>query len=223
MKSTKGIILRCLVVLGLVFVSTRLCVYGRVLVYCDIDAILNDRIENIVIRTSMEDLSNDIEKINGNKPRFMLQAVVDENLPDYELEKRILSQSTVDELLVYAYSYLGTPYRYGGSTRRGIDCSAFVMSVYRAATDIKLPRTSVYQAMEGKKISKSELKRGDLVFFANSARGRISHVGIVENVSESGEVRFIHAASSRGVMVSSLKNSYWWRRFRYAKRIVSLE
>jgi len=208
-------------IIGLV--SLQSCMYDVYLSsYDDLNFIsVNEDLENIVVFPNVEYIRDGIKKVNDRDSQFLLLTNVEDNLLDEDLERRILSQSIVDELLVYAYSYLGTPYRYGGITRRGIDCSAFVRSVYKEVTDIKLPRTSARQAVEGEKISKSDLRRGDLIFFANSTKGRISHVGIVEDVSESGEVRFIHAARSRGVMVSSLRNSYWRKRFRYAKRIVS--
>ena len=107
-------------------------------------------------------------------------------------------------------------------TRRGIDCSAFVLSVFGAATGMTLPRVAASQAQEGEKVEKSNLQKGDLVFFSQG-RGRISHVGIVENVTEEGDVKFIHAATSRGVMISSLNDSYWGPKYRFAKRIISPE
>jgi lipoprotein Spr len=125
-------------------------------------------------------------------------------------------------LIVEAKTYLGTPYRYGGTTQNGIDCSSFVQHVF-AAFDIPLPRTSVLQSQEGVRISKSELKKGDLIFFAHSPKSRISHVGIVESVSLTGEIFFIHASSSQGVTISSLDTAYWKTRFRTGKRILNSE
>ena len=61
--------------------------------------------------------------------------------------------------------------------------------------------------MKGQPIAKENLQKGDLIFFAHSGRGRISHVGIVEEVTSTGEIKFIHASTSRGVMVSSLDDS----------------
>ncbi len=117
-----------------------------------------------------------------------------------------------------AKTYLGTPYRFGGTTRRGIDCSAFTQSVYRA-NDIELPRVARLQAHQGSSVSLGELQKGDLLFFIT--RGSyISHVGIVESITPEGEVKFIHASSSQGVTISSLSNSYWSRRYRYAKRVI---
>ncbi len=124
------------------------------------------------------------------------------------------------DLISEAKTYLGTPYLYGGTTRNGIDCSSFVQHVYDAF-NISLPRTSVLQSQEGERISKEELKKGDLIFFAHTSKSRISHVAIVESVSPTGEVFFIHASSSQGVTISSLDMPYWEKRFRTAKRILN--
>ena len=139
-----------------------------------------------------------------------------------EIAKAVRFSKKIDDILTEAESYLGTPYRYGGTTRNGIDCSAFVLSVFGASAGLNLPRVAASQAQEGERVEKSELQKGDLVFFSHS-RGRISHVGIVESVSEDGTVKFIHAATSRGVMVSSLNDSYWGPKFRFAKRVLSQE
>ncbi|QDP85271.1 hydrolase Nlp/P60 [Chryseobacterium sp. SNU WT5] len=139
-----------------------------------------------------------------------------------EIAKAVRFSSKIDEILTEAESYLGTPYRYGGTTRKGIDCSAFVLSVFGASAGLNLPRVAASQAQEGEKIEKSELQKGDLVFFSHG-RGRISHVGIVESISADGDIKFIHAATSRGVMISSLADSYWGPKFRFAKRVLSQE
>lgn len=127
--------------------------------------------------------------------------------------------SFVSKILSEAESYLGTPYRFGGTTRSGIDCSAFVQRVFEIF-DYQLPRVSSAQAKEGAEISKDELRAGDLVFFSTTGRGRVSHVGIVHAVKEDGEVEFIHASSSQGVTVTPLSDSYWEKRYLYAKRII---
>jgi len=136
-----------------------------------------------------------------------------------EIASAIKHATLIDELLKEAETYLGVPYRYGGTTRKGIDCSAFVLSVFGAAANVTLPRVSRAQALEGKEVSKSEIQKGDLVFFSHG-RG-IAHVGIVEDVTAEGEIKFIHAATSRGVMISSLNDNYWGPRYRFAKRIIN--
>lgn len=135
------------------------------------------------------------------------------------IENAIRHSKTIDNILMEAESYIGTPYRYGGSTRNGIDCSAFVLSVFGAAAGMDLPRVAAEQSTQGDSVERAELQKGDLVFFSHRG-SRISHVGIVEDVTPEGEVKFIHAATSKGVMVSSLDDNYWGPKFRFAKRIV---
>jgi cell wall-associated NlpC family hydrolase len=127
--------------------------------------------------------------------------------------------SFVSKILSEAETYLGTPYRFGGTSRSGIDCSAFVQRVFEIF-DYQLPRVSSAQAKEGTEIPKEELRAGDLVFFSTTGRGRVSHVGIVHSVREDGEIEFIHASTSQGVTVTPLSDSYWSKRFLYAKRIL---
>lgn len=141
------------------------------------------------------------------------------SLKNLEIAKAVKHSKKIDEILAEAQTYLGTPYKYGGMTRNGIDCSAFVLSVFGSAAGLTLPRVAASQSLEGESIAKENLQKGDLVFFSQGKR--ISHVGIVENVDENGEVRFIHAATSRGVMISSLKDSYWGPKYRSAKRIIT--
>ncbi|MGH1518755.1 C40 family peptidase [Chryseobacterium sp. JK1] len=138
-----------------------------------------------------------------------------------EIAKAIKHNKTIDGILTEAETYLGTPYRYGGTTRNGIDCSAFVLSVFGAAAGLSLPRVAASQAQEGESVERGDLQKGDVIFFSHGRR--ISHVGIVESVSEEGEIRFIHAATSKGVMISSLNDSYWGPKFRFAKRMINAE
>ena len=152
------------------------------------------------------------------------QALAGKNLEkiakNEEIARAVRFSQKIDDVLAEAETYLGTPYRYGGMTRKGIDCSAFVLSVFGATAGMNLPRVAASQAQEGEKVEKSNLQKGDLVFFSHG-KGRISHVGIVENVTEDGSVKFIHAATSKGVMISSLNDSYWGPKFRFAKRVLS--
>ena len=141
------------------------------------------------------------------------------SIKNSEIAKSIRHNKTIDNILTEAETYLGTPYRYGGMTRNGIDCSAFVLSVFGAAAGLSLPRVAASQSQEGEKIEKENLQKGDLIFFSHGRR--ISHVGIVESVTEDGEVKFIHAATSRGVMISSLNDSYWGPKYRFGKRIIN--
>ena len=162
-----------------------------------------------------------VSKNSDNKGQQVLASIANAN--DYikrsAIENAIKHSNTIDNILSEAESYLGTPYRYGGTSRAGIDCSAFVLSVFGAAAGMDLPRVASEQSQEGDSVERTELQKGDLVFFSHGGR-RISHVGIVEEVTADGQIKFIHAATSKGVMVSSLDDNYWGPKFRFAKRIV---
>ncbi|WP_312822524.1 C40 family peptidase [Epilithonimonas sp.] len=158
---------------------------------------------------------------SNNKGQHVLASMSNTNdaIKRSAIENAIMHSNTIDNILSEAESYLGTPYRYGGTSRSGIDCSAFVLSVFGVAAGMDLPRVAADQSQEGVAVERTELQKGDLVFFSHR-RGRISHVGIVEEVTPEGEIKFIHAATSKGVMVSSLDDNYWGPKFQFAKRIV---
>lgn len=107
--------------------------------------------------------------------------------------------------------WFGTRYVLGGTTKRGIDCSAFVQHMYTGLYGISLPRTAREQYRATRQISRTELEEGDLVFF--NTRGGVSHVGIYLQNN-----KFVHAASSGGVMISDLYDNYWSTRFIGANR-----
>lgn len=119
-------------------------------------------------------------------------------------------------LVEAAHRWLGTPYKYGGETRDGVDCSALVMNVYKEALGVKLPRTSVMQHDKASPVSRGKLSVGDLVFFSTiKSRSGISHVGLYI-----GNDRFIHASSSRGVVVSRLSDKYFVDHYHSAGRML---
>ncbi|CAM3592588.1 C40 family peptidase [Elizabethkingia occulta] len=124
----------------------------------------------------------------------------------------------VDKLLRTAEDYMGTPYKFGGVTRSGMDCSGFITTVYDSQ-DVALPRRSEDQSREGREISIKNVIPGDLLFFATSGGSRVSHVGIVHTIRD-GEVNFIHASTSRGVMISSLNEKYWNKAYLSARRVL---
>lgn len=159
------------------------------------------------------------KELSPSKQIDMALASIEKVNRNAEIHKTILFEKKMDDLLAEAESYLGVPYRYGGTTRSGIDCSAFVLSVFEDTMGMDLPRVAAAQAQQGERVSKEDMKKGDLVFFSRG--GRISHVGIVHDVDASGEVYFIHAATSRGVMISPLSDRYWGPKFRFAKRVIT--
>lgn len=108
----------------------------------------------------------------------------------------------------------GTPYRYGGSRKyRGVDCSAYVRSVFKAVYGVTLPRTSSEQYQLGTSVKRKQLRRGDLVFFNTNGRG-VSHVGIYL-----GRERFTHSCNSDGVTINKLTDAYYRKRYIGARRL----
>lgn len=127
----------------------------------------------------------------------------------------------VEQIINYSYKYIGTPYRSGGTTPKGFDCSGFTQYVFNNF-DYKLPRTSSDQSNAGTKIKRKDLEKGDLVFFKGRNQGskKVGHVGIVVSVGKGDEFRFIHASTSRGIVVSSISENYYKTRYLSARRIV---
>lgn len=120
-------------------------------------------------------------------------------------------------LIKEAYKFLGTPYKYGGTTSSGLDCSGLVINSFQAI-GVQMPRISREQANKGKEIRLRDVREGDLVFFTTSGSS-INHVGIVEKI-KNGEVYFIHSSTSKGVIISSLEETYWNKRFVKAVRVL---
>lgn len=110
--------------------------------------------------------------------------------------------------------WYGTPYSYGGSSKRGIDCSAFARTLFNDVFNAALPRTAQEQYDYCDHIKKSQLKQGDLVFFHTTSRSRVTHVGVY---LQNG--KFVHASTSSGVMISDLEDYYWRRVYKAAGRI----
>ena len=119
----------------------------------------------------------------------------------------------VRDLLEEAYRHIGVPYRFGGTTPKGFDCSGYVRFVFERY-GVHLPRMADEQYKVGKSVSKKNLQPGDLVFFETYTSG-VSHSGIYV-----GDNRFISATSSRGVTVAPMDDAYWGKRYIGAKRVL---
>lgn len=144
---------------------------------------------------------------------------IEKQVKNYELDYAYDTQTSdvINNLLRAAYKYKGTRYRIGGMSTAGIDCSGLMVCTFKEL-DIHLPRTSSEQARMGRRISKGEINKGDLVFFVTRGHS-ISHVGLVTE-STNGDIKFIHASTSQGVIESSLNEDYWANRFTHASRIL---
>src|SRR5690606_32169704 len=125
-----------------------------------------------------------------------------------------LSASSNLKLYQFVYDWIGTPYRLGGDTKRGIDCSGFAYQLYDKVFNTVIGNNSRNIFTMVNPVSKDDLKEGDLVFFKIKSRG-ISHVGVYL-----GDDKFAHASSSRGVTISNLNESYWKRYYYKGGRLI---
>lgn len=138
--------------------------------------------------------------------------------------KKVVSKSVkrttkADRIVSNALKYKGVKYKFGGTTRKGMDCSGVIYIAFDKEK-IQLPRTSKNMSKRGSKISLSKAKKGDLLFFKTSKNKKeINHVGLIVS-SQKGQIRFIHSTSSKGVIVSSLSQKYWKKAFVKAQRIL---
>lgn len=136
-----------------------------------------------------------------------------------KIPKTTKDPTIADKIVWTAVTYKGVPYKYGGMTKRGMDCSGLIHTSFKQRK-VTIPRTSGEMYAKSYDISLGEVKRGDLLFFKTSKkRGKVNHVGLVTSI-KNGDINFIHSTTSRGVIVSSLYTNYWKRAFVKAKRIL---
>ena len=164
--------------------------------------------------TTSEKNDSDSDELPVNEPRVDISSVLKKinsnNSGDYSSDFGTPKERMLTEIL----KYINTPYKYGGSSREGIDCSAFTQTVFSKSLEIKLNRTARGQYHEGQEVDDvNDLQFGDLVFFDTSRREKPGHVGIYI-----GDHLFVHAARS-GVTVSSLDLDYYAKRFMGGRRI----
>ena len=134
-----------------------------------------------------------------------------EDLSVLQVKYAVLLNTPAEEvrntkMFAFIDDWYGTPYRLGGTTKKGVDCSAFSQFLFAAVYGFSIPRTAREQYSLTTRISRTELKEGDLVFF--NTRGGISHVGIYLQNN-----KFVHASTSGGVMISDIFDEYWARKF----------
>lgn len=150
-------------------------------------------------------------------PKVNSSLVTDRKNAEVSTEMR--SFAFQDSLINYGMNYLNTPYRFGGTNANGFDCSGFTSFVYRKF-GYHLDHSSSGQAKQFPAISKKDLKIGDLVFFEGRRHsGRIGHVGIVTELKDNNEFRFIHSTIGNGVIVSSSTEPYYASRYVNAGRV----
>lgn len=144
------------------------------------------------------------EPVPKNSPVFLPSVTeIDVNNPN-EIRAQLLKQ--LDE-------WQGVPYRYGGLSKKGVDCSGFTYLTFAEQFGIRLPRTTGAQVKKGIVVSQEELLPGDLIFFHTGYKQR--HMGVYV-----GKKQFMHASSSRGVMVSRLDNPYWQSTYWHSRRVL---
>lgn len=129
------------------------------------------------------------------------------------------ANSQAAKIIKYATSFEGTRYKFGGTTKKGMDCSGLIYTSF-AKEGVPLPRISRDMATQGERVSLLKVREGDLVFFqTDKSRNRINHVGLVV-YNKSGVLKFIHATTSRGVIISDISEPYWNSSFVQARRVI---
>lgn len=159
-----------------------------------------------VVSTSTLESKTSINKDN-------LEAI-SSSLASFISSSEFTKNMSSDEVMFKIIEYINTPYLWGGTSKRGIDCSAFIQTVMYQALGVELPRTSLEQSGVGEPVEKSDLKFGDLVFFDTMRKGRVTHVGMYL-----GNGYFAHSGSKSGVIVASLDDEFYTRTYLKARRV----
>ena len=134
-------------------------------------------------------------------------------------EESVPIKSKAEYIIDYAKKFEGVRYKWGGTTESGMDCSGLVFESFREH-DIILPRISRDMAKKGDKIQLKKVQKGDLLFFkTGNRRNTINHVGLIVDIRDN-DIKFIHATSRKGVIISGLNETYWLKAFYEARRIL---
>ena len=175
---------------------------------------ISENNDSLAIRSSDND--SDEDDLPANEPKMDISSVLKKISPDNSGKLSSNNGTPKERMLMEIIKYINTPYKYGGNSHNGIDCSAFTQAVFSKSLEIKLDRTARGQYHEGHEVGDiNDLHFGDLVFFNTSRREKPGHVGIYI-----GDHLFVHAARS-GVTVSSLDMDYYSKRFMGGRRIES--
>jgi cell wall-associated NlpC family hydrolase len=185
------------------------------LIVCGSTFASNNSIHNVILNEVST--LNTLTKGFNTDPKTKNTILNDKNATDIFIENNTESYIAV-QLINVASNNLGTGYRSGGTTTAGFDCSGLMYSTFKKF-DITLPRSSHEMAEVGTEINPENAKKGDLIFFINRGQHRINHVGMIVEVN-GDEIKFIHSATNGGVIISSLKESYYERTFKQINRII---
>lgn len=137
---------------------------------------------------------------------------------DSKFKSKKSVSKTKSDLVSSAKENIGVKYKSGGKTKDGMDCSGLVYSTF-LKYEIELSRSSVDMAKEGREVSNSKAQEGDLIFFKTGGSTTINHVGIITE-NNNGDILFIHSSTSKGVIISSLSESYYAKAFDKIKRVI---
>ncbi|MBT1705924.1 C40 family peptidase [Chryseosolibacter indicus] len=159
-------------------------------------------------------------KISEKLPRHLVLLLTVFLFSCASAKKANIRDEKVERVIHTARTYVGTPYRYGGTTRSGMDCSGLLLNSFKAIK-LDLPRSSEAQSKIGVEVKMKDLQPGDLVFFATGKKKRkITHVGLVTERDGRNNIKFIHASSSLGVVETNIEAEYYQKRFRGARRVI---
>ena len=175
----------------------------------------NNTMHNVILN-EVSTLNTSTKGFNTD-PKKKNTVLNDKNATDIFIENNTESY-LASQLINVASDKLGTGYRSGGTTPAGFDCSGLMYSTFKKF-DITLPRSSHEMAEIGTEINPENAKKGDLIFFINRGQHRINHVGMIVEIN-GDEIKFIHSSTQGGVIISSLKESYYERTFKQINRII---
>ena len=175
----------------------------------------NNTMHNVILN-EVSTLNTSTKGFNTD-PKKKNTVLNDKNATDIFIENNTESYLAL-QLINVASDKLGTGYRSGGTTPAGFDCSGLMYSTFKKF-DITLPRSSHEMAEIGTEINPENAKKGDLIFFINRGQHRINHVGMIVEIN-GDEIKFIHSSTQGGVIISSLKESYYERTFKQINRII---
>lgn len=162
--------------------------------------------------------------VTTKKQETRQQSKTTKNKPTSRQKQTVLKISNsqlnlAKDIIKNAKKYEGTRYKYGGTTKKGMDCSGLIFTAFKEE-NITIPRVSKAMATSGNWIDLKEVQKGDLLFFATKKNNRnVNHVGLVTAINGE-DVQFIHSTTSKGVITSKLKEKYWYFAFVQARRVL---